>query len=100
MLAKPSAFDPASESRAVWLFLSRAHRHDRLLGDAFAEFPDFSRYAKSQRDQILGQVSGCDNDGVVLVHRRGGDIGDRDYLWRNTLESRDVLTRFNSPTYW
>ena len=38
--------------------------------------PDFTRYARSQRDQMLGQALGLpDRDDAVLVHRRGGDLG-------------------------
>ena len=38
--------------------------------------PDFSRYARSQRDQVWGQSAGiADDDGVVFVHRRGGHVG-------------------------
>ena len=43
--------------------------------------PDFSRYASSQRDQVLGQALGlAADDGALFVHRRGGDFGDHDHL--------------------
>ena len=36
--------------------------------------PDFTRYAKSQREQVLGQALGLPPvDDAVRVHRRGGD---------------------------
>ena len=39
--------------------------------------PDFTRYARSQRDQILGQALGLpDDDGPLFVHWRGRHVGD------------------------
>ena len=43
--------------------------------------PDFTRYARSQRDQILGQAIGLPTFMTLLrLHRRGGDLGDGDDL--------------------
>ena len=61
MFSQPSAFD-AGQPKAgqFWnLLFPRTHRHGRLLGHASLNIPDFSRYAKSQRDQMLGQRSAC-----------------------------------------
>jgi NCS1 family nucleobase:cation symporter-1 len=38
--------------------LAFADGHGRLLGHAGAEHPDFTRFAKTQRDQVLGQSLG------------------------------------------
>ena len=38
--------------------------------------PDFTRYAKSQKAQMLGQALGlAGRHDALLVHRRGGDVG-------------------------
>ena len=48
--------------------------------------PDFTRYAKSQRDQMLGQALGLPaSDDAVFVHRRGGDVGVGRALRRSDL---------------
>ena len=43
--------------------------------------PDFTRYAKGQREQMLGQALGLpDYDDVLFFHRHRGDFRNGDYL--------------------
>ena len=64
--ARRAASDPCSARRAsfrtrraFFAFLrSVAHRDGRLLGDGRLNIPDFTRYAKSQRAQMLGPGAG------------------------------------------
>jgi NCS1 family nucleobase:cation symporter-1 len=60
MLSQPSKFDPGQpEAGKFWLFFFPALT--AMVGfwaTLSLNIPDFSRYAKSQRDQILGQVVG------------------------------------------
>ena len=57
-----TAGDPAPSRRASRcdrLLPGRADRDGRFLGHLVVEHSDFSRYAKSQKDQILGQILAC-----------------------------------------
>ncbi len=50
--------------------------------------PDFTRYAKSQRAQALGQAHRiAHGDDAVFVHRRGGDFGVGGYVRRSGVGS-------------
>ena len=42
--------------------------------------PDFTRYAKSQRDQVLGQAIGLPTTDALCLHWCGGDERDDGHL--------------------
>jgi NCS1 family nucleobase:cation symporter-1 len=100
MLAKPSAFDPGQpKAGQFWVYFFPALTG--MIGfwaTLSLNIPDFSRYAKSQRDQVLGQVIGLPTTmalysfiGVAVTSATVIIFGET--LWNPV----DVLTRFNSP---
>ena len=85
MLAQPSAFDPGRpKAGQFWAFFFPALTG--MIGfwaTLSLNIPDFSRYARSQRDQALGQAIGLPtDDGPLLVHRRGRHLGHGGHLRR------------------
>jgi NCS1 family nucleobase:cation symporter-1 len=55
--------------------------------------PDFTRYAKSQKAQIKGQVIGLPSfHDLVLIYRCCSNVGHGNYLWRNNLGPVSVST--------
>lgn len=60
MLDQPSAFDPQQpKAGQFWLFFFPALTANISFWATLSlNIPDFSRYARSQRDQVLGQVLG------------------------------------------
>ena len=101
MLSQPSAFD-AGQPKAgqFWTYFFPALTG--MVGfwaTLSLNIPDFSRYAKSQRDQVLGQALGLPTTmalysfmGVAVTSATTIIFGET--LWNPV----DVLTRFNSPT--
>src|ERR1019366_4385360 len=100
MLAKPSAFDPGQpKAGQFWIYFFPALTG--MVGfwaTLSLNIPDFSRDAKSQRDQVLGQVIGLPTTmalysfiGVAVTSATVIIFGET--LWNPV----DVLTRFNSP---
>ena len=84
ILSQPSAFD-AGQPKAgqFWIYFFPALTG--MVGfwaTLSLNIPDFSRYAKSQRDQIIGQTLG-----LPLTMALYAFIGDDDHLRRNDLES-------------
>ncbi|MSU57002.1 MAG: nitrate reductase [Pedosphaera sp.] len=100
MLSQPSAFD-AGQPRAgqFWSYFFPALTG--MVGfwaTLSLNIPDFSRYAKSQRDQVIGQALGLPATmalysfiGVAVTSATTIIFGKT--LWNPV----DVLTRFNSP---
>ena len=69
MLSQPSAFDPGQpKSGQFWAFFFPALTG--MIGfwaTLSLNIPDFSRYARSQRDQVIGQALGLPlDDGALL----------------------------------
>jgi len=101
MFAQPSVFDPGQPKAGMfWSYFFPALTG--MIGfwaTLSLNIPDFSRYAKSQRDQVLGQVIGLPTTmalysfiGVAVTSATVVIFGKT--LWNPV----DVLTRFNSPT--
>ncbi|HEU0037827.1 MAG TPA: NCS1 family nucleobase:cation symporter-1, partial [Verrucomicrobiae bacterium] len=100
MLSQPSAFD-AGQPKAgqFWTYFSPALTG--MIGfwaTLSLNIPDFSRYAKSQRDQVIGQALGLPATmalysfiGVAVTSATTIIFGET--LWNPV----DVLTRFSSP---
>jgi NCS1 family nucleobase:cation symporter-1 len=101
MLSQPSAFD-AGQPKAgqFWTYFFPALTG--MIGfwaTLSLNIPDFSRYAKSQRDQVIGQALGLPATmalysfiGVAVTSATTIIFGET--LWNPV----DVLTRFKSPT--
>jgi len=101
MLSQPSAFD-AGQPKAgqFWAYFFPALTG--MIGfwaTLSLNIPDFSRYAKTQRDQVLGQALGLPTTmalyafiGVAVTSATVVIFGEA--LWNPV----DVLTRFDSPT--
>ena len=101
MLSQPSAFDPGQpKAGQFWgYFFPALTGMIGFWATLSLNIPDFSRYAKSQRDQVLGQVIGLPTTmalysfiGVAVTSATVIIFGET--LWNPV----DVLTRFNSPT--
>ena len=101
MLAKPSAFDPGQpQAGKFWAYFFPALTG--MVGfwaTLSLNIPDFSRYAKTQRDQILGQALGLPLTmalfafiGVAVTSATTVIYGKE--LW----DPIDVLARFENPT--
>src|SRR3954463_5060858 len=101
ILSQPSAFDPGQpKAGQFWAFFFPALTG--MIGfwaTLSLNIPDFSRYARSQRDQVLGQTLGLPLTmalysfiGVAVTSATSVIYGA--VLW-NPL---DVLTRFKNPT--
>ena len=100
MLSQPSAFDPGQpKAGQFWTYFFPALTG--MIGfwaTLSLNIPDFSRYAKSQRDQVIGQALGLPATmalysfiGVAVTSATTIIFGET--LWNPV----DVLTRFNSP---
>jgi nucleobase:cation symporter-1, NCS1 family len=101
MFAQPSVFDPGQpKAGQFWgYFFPALTGMIGFWATLSLNIPDFSRYAKSQRDQVLGQVIGLPTTmalysfiGVAVTSATVVIFGQT--LWNPV----DVLTRFNSPT--
>src|SRR5204863_4880231 len=100
ILSQPSQFDPGQpKAGGFWTYFFPALTG--MIGfwaTLSLNIPDFSRYAKSQRDQVLGQALGLPATmalysfiGVAVTSATTIIFGET--LWNPV----DVLTRFNSP---
>jgi NCS1 family nucleobase:cation symporter-1 len=100
MLAKPSAFDPgqAKAGQFMSFFVPALTGMIGFWATLSLNIPDFSRYARSQKDQILGQSIGLAPTmglyafiGVAVTSATAVIYGE--FLWNPV----DVLTRFKNP---
>ena len=100
ILAQPSAFDPGQpQAGKFWgYFFPALTGMIGFWATLSLNIPDFSRYAKSQRDQVLGQALGLPTTmalysfiGVAVTSATTIIFGQT--LWNPV----DVLTRFQSP---
>lgn len=100
MLSKPSAFGPgqAQEGKFLAFFIPALTGMVGFWATLSLNIPDFSRYAKSQKDQMLGQAIGLPMTmalysfiGVAITSATAVIYGKT--LW----DPVDVLTRFKNP---
>lgn len=100
MLSKPSAFGPgqAQEGKFLAFFIPALTGMVGFWATLSLNIPDFSRYAKSQKDQVLGQAIGLPMTmalysfiGVAVTSATAVIYGKA--LW----DPVDVLTRFKNP---
>jgi NCS1 family nucleobase:cation symporter-1 len=100
ILSQPSAFD-AGQPKAgqFWTFFFPALTG--MIGfwaTLSLNIPDFSRYAKSQRDQIIGQVLGLPTTMALYSFIGVAVTSATTIIYGTTIwDPVDVLTRFKNP---
>lgn len=100
MLSQPSAFD-AGQPKAgeFWKYFFPALTG--MVGfwaTLSLNIPDFSRYAKTQRDQVIGQTLGLPTTMALYSFIGVAVTSATTIIFKETLWNPvDVLTRFNSP---
>ena len=100
MLSQPSAFD-AGQPKAgeFWKYFFPALTG--MIGfwaTLSLNIPDFSRYAKTQRDQVIGQALGLPATMALYSFIGVAVTSATTIIFKETLWNPvDVLTRFNSP---
>jgi len=100
MLSQPSAFDPGQPKEGqFWSYFFPALTG--MVGfwaTLSLNIPDFSRYAKTQRDQVLGQALGLPATMALYSFIGVAVTSATTIIFKETLWNPvDVLTRFNSP---
>ncbi|MEQ1860071.1 MAG: NCS1 family nucleobase:cation symporter-1 [Chthoniobacteraceae bacterium] len=100
MLSQPSAFDPGQvRAGEFWKFFFPALTG--MIGfwaTLSLNIPDFSRYARTQRDQIVGQVLGLPLTMALYAFIGVAVTSATTIIFGETLwDPVDVLTRFTNP---
>ena len=100
ILSQPSAFDPGQpKAGQYWSFFFPALTG--MIGfwaTLSLNIPDFSRYAKSQRDQIVGQALGLPATMALYSFIGVAVTSATTIIYGETLwDPVDVLTRFKNP---
>ena len=101
ILSQPSAFDPGQpKAGQFWTYFFPALTG--MIGfwaTLSLNIPDFSRYAKSQHDQVLGQALGLPTTMALYSFIGVAVTSATTIIFKETLWNPvDVLTRFSSPT--
>src|SRR3981081_132212 len=100
ILAQPSAFDPG-QPKAGQLFAFFVPALTGMIGfwaTLSLNIPDFSRYAVSQRDQIVGQVLGLPLTMALYSFIGVAVTSATTIIYGQTIwDPVDVLTRFSNP---
>ena len=99
ILSQPSAFDPGQpkEGQFWHYFFPALTGMVGFWATLSLNIPDFSRYAKSQRDQVIGPALGYRRRWRSILYRRRGHFGDNHYFQETIWDPVDVLTRFTNP---
>ena len=100
ILSQPSAFDPGqAKAGQFWAFFFPALTG--MIGfwaTLSLNIPDFSRYAVSQRDQIVGQALGLPLTMALYSFIGVAVTSATTIIYRETIwDPVDVLTRFTNP---
>jgi nucleobase:cation symporter-1, NCS1 family len=100
ILSQPSAFDPGQpKAGQFWSFFFPALTG--MIGfwaTLSLNIPDFSRYAKSQRDQIIGQALGLPTTMALYSFIGVAVTSATTIIYGTTIwDPVDVLTRFKNP---
>lgn len=100
MLAKPSAFDPGQpkDGQFFKFFIPALTGMIGFWATLSLNIPDFSRYAKSQRDQIIGQSIGLAPTMALYSFIGVAVTSATAIIYGKTLwDPVDLLTRFKNP---
>jgi NCS1 family nucleobase:cation symporter-1 len=100
ILSQPSAFDPGQpKAGQFWNFFVPALTG--MIGfwaTLSLNIPDFSRYSKSQKDQILGQALGLPTTMALYSFIGVAVTSATTIIYGTTIwDPTDVLTRFTNP---
>ena len=100
ILSQPSAFDPGQpKAGQFWMFFVPGLTG--MIGfwaTLSLNIPDFSRYARSQRDQIIGQAVGLPPTMALYAFIGVAVTSATTIIYGKTLwDPVDVLTRFKNP---
>jgi NCS1 family nucleobase:cation symporter-1 len=100
ILSQPSAFDPGQpKAGQYWSFFFPALTG--MIGfwaTLSLNIPDFSRYAKSQRDQVMGQALGLPATMALYSFIGVAVTSATTIIYGQTIwDPVDVLTRFKNP---
>src|SRR6185503_15800422 len=100
ILSQPSAFDPGQpKAGQFWSFFFPALTG--MIGfwaTLSLNIPDFSRYAKSQRDQVVGQIVGLPTTMALYAFIGVAVTSATTIIYGKTIwDPVDVLTQFKSP---
>ena len=100
ILSQPSAFDPGQpKAGQFWAFFFPALTG--MIGfwaTLSLNIPDFSRYAKSQRDQVIGQIVGLPATMALYAFIGVAVTSATTIIYGQTIwDPVDVLTRFQNP---
>jgi NCS1 family nucleobase:cation symporter-1 len=100
ILSQPSAFEPGQpKAGQFWQFFAPAITG--MIGfwaTLSLNIPDFSRYAKTQRDQVLGQALGLPQAMALYSFIGVAVTSATKIIYGETLwDPVDVLTRFTNP---
>jgi len=100
ILSQPSAFDPGQPKSGQFFafFFPALTGMIGFWATLSLNIPDFSRYAVSQRDQIVGQALGLPlTMALYSFHRSRCHLGDHDHLWTDDLGSRRRAHALQKP---
>lgn len=100
ILSQPSAFDEGqAKAGQFWIYFFPALTG--MIGywaTLSLNIPDFSRYAKSQRDQVIGQAVGLPTTMALYAFIGVAVTSATTIIYGTTLwDPVDVLTRFKNP---
>ena len=100
MLSQPSAFDPG-QPKSGHFFAFFVPALTGMIGfwaTLSLNIPDFSRYARSQRDQVIGQVLGLPLTMALYAFIGVAVTSATTIIYGETIwDPVDVLTRFKNP---
>jgi NCS1 family nucleobase:cation symporter-1 len=100
ILARPSAFDAGQPKAGQFLgfFFPALTGMIGFWATLSLNIPDFSRYARTQRDQVVGQLLGLPTT-MALYSFIGVAVTSATFIiYKETIwDPVDVLTRFNDP---
>jgi NCS1 family nucleobase:cation symporter-1 len=100
MLSQPSAFEPGQPRHGeFWnYFVPALTGMIGFWATLSLNIPDFSRYAKSQRDQVLGQTIGLPPTMALYAFIGVAVTSATTIIYKKTLwDPVDVLTHFTNP---
>src|SRR4051812_36802777 len=100
ILSQPSAFDPGQpKAGQFWsIFFPSLTGMIGFWATLSLNIPDFSRYAKTQRDQVLGQAIGLPTTMALYSFIGVAVTSATTIIYGKTLwDPIDVLTRFKNP---
>jgi NCS1 family nucleobase:cation symporter-1 len=100
ILSQPSAFDPGQpkEGQFWGYFFPALTGMIGFWATLSLNIPDFSRYAKSQRDQVIGQALGLPATMALYSFIGVAVTSATTIIFKETIwDPVDVLTRFKNP---